>query len=146
MVLEERLSAFEADLIYRLIGPDGPNVIVYEIAHMRGGPATRSALGMETVLRLAAYKSGIHLHGLHSATLKKFTTGDGKADKSLMIKHARLITENYVIEDDNEADAICLANWGEENGVETEWGAVEFAKRVSTKKKKKPNTTAKQKE
>lgn len=89
--------------IYQLMG--GIDVIAYEQAHHRGGHATQCALGMVThVLSFAAEKN-IQTSSIHSATLKKWATGNGRANKEAMIARANMY--GFDVADDNEADA-CL--------------------------------------
>lgn len=83
-------------------------LIVYEAAHHRGGAATEVACGFTTRLQEhAAATDGCECVSVHTATLKKRTTGNGRASKDDMIAAAR---ERWKCEpaDDNEADALCL--------------------------------------
>jgi len=85
------------------------NVIYYEQAHQRGGAATQLAYGMITdVLAFAADKH-IETAPVHTAKLKKFATGSGRANKDDMIDAAR--RAGYGPQDDNEADAIWLREY-----------------------------------
>ena len=83
-----------------------PNVIVYEQAHHRGGAATRCGVGLVTVVLEFAAQHKIATMSVHSATLKKWATGSGRANKGDMIKTC--ISRGYQPQDDNEADAILL--------------------------------------
>lgn len=98
-----RLSAWLRE-IEKLTGK--LDLIAYEQAHHRGGAATQCAVGMVTHVLSFAAEKGIDTMPVHTATLKKFATGGGKADKSAMIIRAREL--GYAPIDDNEADAIML--------------------------------------
>lgn len=83
-------------------------LIVFEQPHSRGGYSTEVLYGFVTRLQeMAAATPGCDCVGVHTATLKKRTTGSGRAGKPEMIAAAR---ERWGREpaDDNEADALCL--------------------------------------
>lgn len=114
LCLEERLFHFKDDLCRLCLEVD-VDAVVYEQAHHRGGPATRSGLGMETVLRLTCWEHEIPVFPVHSGTLKKHATGSGNASKEDMCRAAAdIVDHKYRMIDDNEADAVCLAHWGRE--------------------------------
>lgn len=138
--LEERLCQFRQDLT-RMLDGYMPDVVCYEIAHHRGGPATRSGIGMETVLIMECYMRAVPCLGVHSLTLKKFSTGSGKSEKSAMMAHASKVTGRRIT-DDNEADAICIAEWGNANVVEDEFGR-KTVKECATNKKPKQQSRRK---
>jgi Holliday junction resolvasome RuvABC endonuclease subunit len=81
------------------------DVICYEQAHHRGGAATACCVGLVTEVLAFAAERNIEVMPVHSATLKKFATGSGRANKSQMIKAAK--ARGWNPQDDNEADA-CL--------------------------------------
>lgn len=92
--------------------PDGwrPALIVYEAAHHRGGAATEIACGFSTRVQEFCSRHGIEHAAVHSATIKKWFTGKGNADKALM----RLAAKNRFkikAEDDNEVDALALLHY-----------------------------------
>ena len=83
-------------------------LIVYEQPHHRGGHATEVAHGFSTRLQEhAAATAGCECVSVHTATLKKRTTGNGRASKDDMIAAARDRWKHEPA-DDNEADALCL--------------------------------------
>ncbi len=88
-----------------------PDIWLYEQAHHRGGYATEIAVGMTTRIQEAAILAGAEYKAVHSATLKKWAAGNGRADKQAMIRAAQRF---WCIEpqDDNEADALCLLAYG----------------------------------
>jgi Holliday junction resolvasome RuvABC endonuclease subunit len=87
-----------------------PDVIVFEQAHHRGGAATETAAGFSTRVLEFCARHGIEHSSVHSATLKKFATGSGRAEKADMIARAR---ERFKpdLADDNEADALWILEW-----------------------------------
>ena len=85
-----------------------PGLCVYEAAHHRGGHATELLVGMATRLQEACAGMMIEYASIHSATLKKYATGSGRADKSAMVKRAAELFPGRKIADDNEADALLL--------------------------------------
>lgn len=88
------------------------SVLVYEQAHHRGGAATACCVGLVTVVLEFAAKSKLELMPVHTATLKKWATGNGRAGKPDMIKAA--IQRGYKPIDDNEADACLLYEYAKE--------------------------------
>jgi len=85
------------------------NVIIYEQAHHRGGAATACCVGLVTEVQAFAAEHGIEVMPVHTATLKKFATGNGRANKADMVKAAKANGWNPV--DHNEADAILLLEY-----------------------------------
>ncbi len=82
--------------------------MVYELAHQRGGAATEISANLTGRVQEICAENGIDYASVHSATLKKFATGSGRADKAEMIKVAQKYL-NRQPQDDNEADAVMLA-------------------------------------
>ena len=92
-----------------------PELVVYEMAHMRGGAASEVLLGMTTrIMEMCERKFVDNYMKVHSATLKKFATGDGRASKEMMVKYAQEKFNNYFVVDDNEADALWMLEYGRE--------------------------------
>jgi hypothetical protein len=81
-------------------------LIVYEQTHNRGGAATEVAAGFATRVQEFCARVQIDHQAIHSATLKKFCTGKGNADKAAMLDAVGRRWK--VVTDDNEADAIAL--------------------------------------
>lgn len=89
-----------------------PAIIVYEQTHHRGGAATEVGAGFATRVQEFCAEHGIEHAAVHSATLKKFTTGSGRGDKTAMRDAA--IGKGWVappVTDDNEVDALCLLHY-----------------------------------
>lgn len=89
-------------------------LVAYERAHHRGGAATEIAVNLTGRIQELCVDLGIEYAAVHTATLKKFACGSGKADKQAMIAAAEKI-KGASCEDDNEADAILIARWANEN-------------------------------
>jgi len=100
-------------------GPEAVNnpvdLIVYEMPHLRGGAAATVLAGLQTRVEEFCAEWTIEYTPVHSATLKKFTTGSGRGDKAAMGEAARrrgwLNHVTAVMIDDNEGDAICLLHY-----------------------------------
>jgi hypothetical protein len=84
-------------------------IMVYEQAHHRGGAATAVCVGLITEVQAFAAEHDIELMSVHTATLKKFSTGSGRASKQEMIKAAE--QRGWNPQDDNEADACLLLEY-----------------------------------
>ena len=104
--------AFRA--LYQWLGDnarDGTQ-LVYELAHHRGGPATRLACGWQATVQLFAARRGLPSPmAVATMTLKKWATGSGKASKGDMMQWASKVVGEQIT-DDNEADAVAVALWG----------------------------------
>jgi len=87
-------------------GLTSPDVIVYELAHYRGGAATELCVGLQTRVMEVAEALSLPYAGYHTGTLKKWATGSGRGNKDDMLRAAA--ERGYPVEDDNEADAILL--------------------------------------
>jgi len=73
-----------------------------------------------TVLAFAA-EHGVETMPVHTAVLKKWTTGKGNANKEAMIEAAR--ARGWEPADDNEADAQLLLEYSIENlNIPESWG------------------------
>jgi len=90
-----------------------PDLVVYEMPHNRGGSATEVLNGMVAIVQKECASRGIEYTTVHSATLKKFATGSGRAGKEDMI-HKAIEVFNKRILDDNEADALWLLEYAKE--------------------------------
>ena len=95
--------------------------VYYEMPHMRGRWATEALHGYLAYLYGFLAPHDIDPIAVHSGTIKKFATGNGKASKEEMIVKAQEFIEIGIprgktvrlITDDNEADAICLLKYAE---------------------------------
>lgn len=89
----------------------GRVLVVFEEAHHQGGASTLIGVGMVALIMGLAYEISCDCISIHTGTLKKAITGSGSAEKPEMVRAARQIT-GQVITDDNQADAVCLAEMG----------------------------------
>jgi len=90
-----------------------PDLIVYEQAHHRGGAATEICVNLTGRVQEIAANRGIEAAPVRTNSLKKFATGHGKASKEMMIEAAKPFLGRVPI-DDNEADAVHVARWAQE--------------------------------
>lgn len=90
-----------------------PALIGYEQAHYRGGAATELCVGFVTRVQEVAAAKAIDYMGVHSATLKKFITGSGRGDKSLVMEKIKEMYPNIhaAHTDDDIADALGGLTW-----------------------------------
>jgi Holliday junction resolvasome RuvABC endonuclease subunit len=101
-----RFNRWLATVALHISGPPRVGLIVYEAAHQRGGAATEIAAGFTTRVQEFCAARGIEHASVHTATLKKWTTGNGHAKKPEMIA---AVSERWKkVTDDDEADAIAL--------------------------------------
>ena len=94
-----------------MLGVNRPDVVVYEQAHHRGGAATEVGVGLTTRVQEECASRDIPYAAVHTATLKKWATGSGRASKQDMMARASEIAGRDIPSDD-EADAICLLDYG----------------------------------
>ncbi len=79
--------------------------VAYEQAHFRSGPSTRIGVGCNTVVLMYCDDQGVAPFSVHTASLKKWATGNGRASKDDMMAWAGQYCD---IVDDNHADAIAV--------------------------------------
>lgn len=84
------------------------DLVAYEAAHHRGGYATEVCVNLVGRVQEVCAEREIEYVPVHTGTLKKFATGDGTADKAMMILQATEVLGREP-QDDNEADATLLA-------------------------------------
>lgn len=93
-----------------VIGKYHPDMICHEQTLLRGGAATEIANSLKGLILMTAEKSHVPVTCVHASELKKFATGHGNADKSMMVYEAEKRLGRKVV-DDNEADAVLIALW-----------------------------------
>jgi Holliday junction resolvasome RuvABC endonuclease subunit len=79
--------------------------VAYELSHFRGGAATEIGVNLTGRIQEACAERQIEFAAVHTATLKKWACGHGKADKGRMMAVA-IPYLGHEPEDDNEADAV----------------------------------------
>lgn len=87
-----------------------PHVVVYEMAHFRGGHATEILVGMTTRIEQFCEERGIEYSSVHSGTLKKQICGKGNANKKEVMMAVKKIY-NREVSGDDEADALALLDY-----------------------------------
>jgi Holliday junction resolvasome RuvABC endonuclease subunit len=116
----------ERDLAKRLIemtehvrstlDAEAPDLVVYEqVQFVRSMSQVSLSAMWRGIIVLQCAIRGIRCEGVPVGTLKKWATGDGKASKQDMAQAAMgLMMCAGAIMSSDEADAICLAHYGEE--------------------------------
>lgn len=94
--------------LHEIMADHTPAVVVYEQSHHRGGAATEIGVNLTGRVQEVCAELGVEFTAVHTASLKKWACGHGKADKAQMIERAAAIIGRAPI-DDNEADAVLLA-------------------------------------
>jgi Holliday junction resolvasome RuvABC endonuclease subunit len=86
------------------------DLVVYELAHHRGGAATEVAIGLAACIQQVCAYLQIEHYAIHTSEIKKFATGKGNAAKEDMMTQcaAKL---NIIPIDDNHADALWILAW-----------------------------------
>lgn len=83
-----------------------PDLCGYEMPHFRGGFATELCVGFATRIQEECAVRDVDCTNIHSATLKKHITGNGKAGKEDVIVAVKKKYPDVNIVDDNHADAL----------------------------------------
>lgn len=96
--------------VSQMIADHKPNVVAFEMPHQRGGSPSQVLLGLLGILYKACAEAKVEFVSVHSATLKKFATGGGRASKEEM-RAAASSTFGREIKSDDEADALHIWNW-----------------------------------
>lgn len=88
----------------------GIDVIVYEQVRRHAGvDASHAYGGWLAILSAWCEHHGVAYQGVPVATIKRYATGKGNADKAAMI--AAIRRRGFTPGDDNEADAVALLLW-----------------------------------
>jgi len=90
-----------------------PHIVVYEMAHFRGGSATEILVGMTTRIEEFCEEKKIEYSSIHSGTLKRFATGKGNASKEDM-RRAAVLKYERIVDNDDEADALHILAWAKQ--------------------------------
>lgn len=96
--------------ISQMLSDHKPKIVAYEMPHQRGGAPSQVLLGLLGILHKACAEAEIDFFSVHTASLKKFATGYGKASKEEMCKAASSIVGREIKSND-EADALHIWNW-----------------------------------
>lgn len=103
------------DLLHELC-PVGARVVAvaYELPHLSGRLAAQYHHGVIAVCQMFAAEVGADVIAVHSATLKKHATGNGRAEKEEMVqaaRRARLVPAGYRFASHDEADALWILDY-----------------------------------
>jgi Holliday junction resolvasome RuvABC endonuclease subunit len=87
--------------------------VAYEQAHHRGGAATEICVNLTGRVQEVCAEKSVEYATIHTASLKKFAVGAGKASKEDMMAAATKLLGRPITSDD-EADAIFIGKWAME--------------------------------
>lgn len=109
----EKLARFRNNVRLTLFNPvyNRLDVIVFERPFARGQAATRLLWGMAGQLESIAHDRGVAVLDMTPAEIKKWATGNGRAEKADMIAAAQRL--GYTGDNEHEADAWCLLKFAE---------------------------------
>ncbi len=95
------------------LATERPTFVVYERPFARGLAATRMLWGLAGILEAEAIHASCGVVDVDNATIKKYATGNGNADKDAMIEAAVqwVGAQSYVPFNEHEADAVCLLKY-----------------------------------
>lgn len=102
------------DWLCDLITVHAPGAVCWEAPFIRGVQNLQTAkrlMGLSAVTDLVATLRQVRGHELNVATVKKFFTGSGRAEKKDMVFRARQL--GHDVTDDNEADALACFYYAE---------------------------------
>lgn len=85
------------------------DTIVYEIPVYQHAGATIHHAKLVAIIELVAAKSNILVVPVDPKTIKKFITGNGNADKDMMVEASKNL--GYTGDNNNEADAFCFLHY-----------------------------------
>ena len=80
-----------------------------DVKRHNGLHAARAYCGYVAVLQMYAYRREIPCQGVGVGQIKKFWTGNGRADKRMMVAEAR--SRGFDTDNDNCADALALLHY-----------------------------------
>jgi Holliday junction resolvasome RuvABC endonuclease subunit len=96
----------------------GVNHVVFEEVRRHAGvDAAHAYGGFMAILQTFCEENGVDYNAVPVGTIKKFWTGKGNAKKEKMIAEAN--SRGFDVADDNEADALALLHYWQENGTFT---------------------------
>ena len=88
-----------------------PEVVAFEMPHPHSGHSAAVAYGMIAHVLVWACRHDMRVMRVAPNTLKKFTTGNGRADKLAMIRAMRKRWNLPRLNDDDQADALAVLAW-----------------------------------
>lgn len=94
---------------------DVTHVVYEEVRRHAGVDAAHTYGGFMAILQSFCEEREIPFNSVAVGTIKKFWTGKGNSKKEAMIAEAE--RRGFKVADDNEADALALLHFWQENGV-----------------------------
>lgn len=86
-------------------------VVVEGLSYGSNMPSAQERAGLWFIVARALWKAGIPMQAVAPTQVKKFVTGKGSAEKSLILREV-FRRWNIIAEDDNQADAAVLVRIG----------------------------------
>jgi len=88
-----------------------PDLVLYEKPHMRGGATTEILVGMTTLIEAVCTANKVEYTPVRSQEIKKVILGRGVGSKPEMKAAANMMFGPIDIEDEHQADALCLLGY-----------------------------------
>jgi Holliday junction resolvasome RuvABC endonuclease subunit len=105
-----RFIRFQAWLGTFIMG-NRPDLVLYEKPHMRGGATTEILVGESTLIETVCAVNKIEYGSVRSQEVKMTILGKGFASKEEMMNAANMMFGPIDIEDEHQADALCLLGY-----------------------------------
>ena len=94
-------------LLHRMEKISGaPDHVIYEVLGVLHGKAKKVLVGMQAIVELYCLESGTEIHTVSPTALKKFATGNGRAEKIDMVAAAGRRWPFRSFNTDDEVDAL----------------------------------------
>lgn len=88
-----------------------PDEVVYERPGILQGEAKKVLPGLQAIIEFWAIQNAVTIHAYSSGEIKKHATGNGNADKEMMVAAAKEKWPNIEIETHDQADAMHLLSY-----------------------------------
>jgi Holliday junction resolvasome RuvABC endonuclease subunit len=105
-----RFIRFQGWLSTFIVG-NQPGLVLYEKAHFRGGATTEILVGMTALIETVCSVNRIEYGHARSDEIKKIILGKSVATKEEMGHAAQMMFGPIDIEDEHQADALCLLGY-----------------------------------
>lgn len=108
-----RFSRFEI-WFWKLLKELQPDIVFYEApaGHYESRDAASMAYGLRALMQACCARCSIPMEGFAPATIKKYATGSGRANKDDMIHAVNQKFRGLDVTDDNTADAVHILCYG----------------------------------
>ena len=104
---------------YLIKACEGVELVVYEeVRRHLGTDAAHVYGGIVAIIQEHCELKGIPYQGIPVGTIKKFASGKGNSNKEAILAAARLRWPDVDIADDNQADALWLLAWAQNEYIE----------------------------